>query len=66
MKLDRLVERMGTAITLLVAACAAYGVAAFVLGFVPAVELEPDQSIPRPTGERGEVAESLTSPRPGG
>jgi hypothetical protein len=49
MDLDRLVVRLGSLITLLVAASAAYGVIGFVLGFVPGVELEPDQSIPWPT-----------------
>jgi hypothetical protein len=49
MGLDRLIARLGGLITLLVAAGAAYGVVGFVLGFVPGVELEPDQNVPWPT-----------------
>lgn len=49
MGLDRVIAGLGSLITLLVAAGALYGVVGFVLGFVPGVELEPDQSIPWPT-----------------
>jgi hypothetical protein len=48
MGLDRLIVRLGGLITLLVAACAAYGVVGFVLGLLPGVELVPDQTIPWP------------------